>query len=288
MIELEVEEPNAAAVRLQEKKKSQWKILALLISPMLLIVVLAWRWAIYRRSLPHLEIVFAYYHAPLLLFHGYSAYIHYYLSWHFNIKKTVYVKKDFNHADDKLLRMMFDNVHYLDNVGREGATYLHHIVTNYDNLPDKVFFLQAHSQWHALTHGRLFYADADTGFLSFGPYIHTECGKTWPGDYFQMKRIWKMFTETECPEGESQLASWSGQFITSKDRIRSHPIEKYKELLRLMTAPPDDPIYDETPSDWPTQNHPLNPYLGHALERSWPIIFNCRLTLLYHYPPLTP
>ena len=32
----------------------------------------------------------------------------------------------------------------LDNTGRESHTYLYHIINNYDNLPDKIIFTQAH------------------------------------------------------------------------------------------------------------------------------------------------
>jgi len=32
----------------------------------------------------------------------------------------------------------------LDNIGRESHTYLYHIINNYDNLPEKIIFTQAH------------------------------------------------------------------------------------------------------------------------------------------------
>jgi len=45
----------------------------------------------------------------------------------------------------------FKNIKTLQNIGREGETYLRYIIDNYDNLPDKVTFLQGESFSHNST-----------------------------------------------------------------------------------------------------------------------------------------
>jgi hypothetical protein len=39
-------------------------------------------------------------------------------------------------------------VHHLPNIGREGHTYLHHIITNYDHLADVTLFVQGRIDDH--------------------------------------------------------------------------------------------------------------------------------------------
>ncbi|TIB98482.1 hypothetical protein E3Q17_02948 [Wallemia mellicola] len=271
MLEMGIEEPER--MRRSNLKSNWFKIL--LVVYFILSLFIFWRWTAFRRTLTTLEVVYTYHHVPLTLFHGYSAYIHYNLFWKFRIKKTVYVKKEYKESEARLLRWSFDNVKYLENVGREGGTYLHHIVHNWEDLADKTLFLQAHSQWHEMTHGRLRYIDSSTGFLSLGPYVLSQCGESWPGSYPQMKSIWSLFHGEPCPENEHQLSTWSGQFVVSRQRIRHNHYKNYVEMLHLMTAPSDHPIYDESPDDWTPPRDPINPYIGHSLERSWPIIFNC-------------
>ena len=47
-----------------------------------------------------------------------------------------------------------NNIHYkiinLDNTGRESHTYLYHIINNFDNLPEKIIFTQAHPFDHVI------------------------------------------------------------------------------------------------------------------------------------------
>lgn len=45
----------------------------------------------------------------------------------------------------------FTNYVKMENIGREGHTYLHYIIENYDNLPQRIFFLQAYSFDHNMT-----------------------------------------------------------------------------------------------------------------------------------------
>ena len=44
--------------------------------------------------------------------------------------------------------LLIDNEIMLPNVGRESETYLHYIITNYDNLPDIIVFTKAQISDH--------------------------------------------------------------------------------------------------------------------------------------------
>ena len=228
---------------------------------------------------PTLDVVYSYYNEDLKEFIHFSNVVYSSLKFKFKINTKVYIKHD---IDENLYNFFkytakVDQIEYLTNVGREGHTYLHHIVNNYNSssLSDKTLFLQAHPGWPKMTFRRLTYVNTATGFISFGPYTPSHCGHTTNFEFLQMNNIWKIFKGFDCPHGDVQTASWSGQFLVSKDRILENDKNAYVEMLNLISAPSDHPIYDETPSWWYPKNDPANPYIGHSLERSWPIIFNC-------------
>ena len=52
----------------------------------------------------------------------------------------------YNKGED--LNISFNNLKNIKNVGREGGTYLYHIITNYNNLTNKVIFLQGEPFTH--------------------------------------------------------------------------------------------------------------------------------------------
>ena len=87
-------------------------------------------------------------------------------------------------------RIGADEVFTLPNVGREGGTYLHHILRNhgYDRDPhgwkngrpsglaDHVTFAQGHLAWRPMSVDRLHLLTNQTGYLHFAPYIPSNCG----------------------------------------------------------------------------------------------------------------
>ncbi|WVQ79558.1 hypothetical protein IAT38_001657 [Cryptococcus sp. DSM 104549] len=105
----------------------------------------------------------------------------------------------------------------------------------------------------------------DTGFLSFGPYINQTCGHDSAGmDFPRMRDIYIMFRGTFCPPTPAL-------FIVSKKRILQNDLHVYENLRSLFHAPPEHWIWKE---GW-GNNQLSNPTLGHALERTWPVIFDC-------------
>lgn len=65
------------------------------------------------------------------------------------------------------------------------------------------------------------------------------------GDFPQMERIWaRLFPDVPFPESRL-LATYHGEFGVSRARIRSNPVHIYEEILAVLQAPADDPIYKE-------------------------------------------
>lgn len=108
-----------------------------------------------------------------------------------------------------------DRIYPLPNVGREGSSYLHHILTHYNNtithllqastpgqpfiapgsaatflskaalsaditteyLAPHTYFLQPHLAWRWMALPRLDLVTSATGFAHFGPYVRNDCGR---------------------------------------------------------------------------------------------------------------
>ncbi|CEQ41311.1 SPOSA6832_03003, partial [Sporobolomyces salmonicolor] len=124
-----------------------------------------------------------------------------------------------------------DEVVPLENVGREGATYLKHILLHYNatlaalspdasvSLPaspsfasalahlqrtvlaDHTFFLQPHLAWGHIAAPRLQLMGPDTGFAHFGPYIKGQCGqdKGIGIGFPVVKELFNIFVGEICP-----------------------------------------------------------------------------------------
>ncbi|WVQ86296.1 hypothetical protein IAT38_008465 [Cryptococcus sp. DSM 104549] len=174
----------------------------------------------------------------------------------------IYSKGDRSNAGLRELLEIADEVVAIPNVGREGETYLNHITRNWEEaatgLAEKTIFMQHHLR-------------SRTGFMSFGPYLNQTCGVDSAGqEHPRMADIYSMFRGTFCPPIPA-LATWAGQFVVSKKRILDNDLSIYVNLRALFHAPEDHWIWKE---GW-WNNKPSNPTLGHALERAWPVIFDC-------------
>lgn len=128
-----------------------------------------------------------------------------------------YVKGDNVSLSEYKQATGMDEVYRLPNVGREGDTYLQHILRNYNatiepvlqsldrddvggylqprGLAFQTFFLQVHMSWHWIAKPRCHLLQHDTGYLALGPYIVS---------VFQIQ-IWKPSLTTDA---ENEL--WKG------------------------------------------------------------------------------
>jgi hypothetical protein len=178
-------------------------------------------------------------------------------------------------------KLDIDNEILLENVGRESETYLHYIITNYNNLPDVVVFTQARISDHNNDLKR----SNDIGYLidiknsalnhskSKNYLTHNDVGqnihfdKEWnlrPGGYY--------LNDSYKNNNKITFLEWfksnidinypnpiyiyeAAIFGVKKENIINKPIEYYKRLILEL-------------------KHDRNPVEGHFFVRSWYYIFS--------------
>ncbi|QSZ35315.1 hypothetical protein DSL72_008184 [Monilinia vaccinii-corymbosi] len=118
-------------------------------------------------------------------------------------------------------------VQSLENVGREGGTYLYHIVTNWDNLAENTMFIQAHAHNMRELLPRInSYLVADTGMLSLG-FAGVTCGCSscqdrwgWEDYGNVIPALHQEIYNQTCNSNTPIFLSYKGQFVASAKRIR--------------------------------------------------------------------
>lgn len=166
----------------------------------------------------------------------------------------------------------------LPNVGRCDHTFLHHIITNYDNLSEITIFLpgscmDSHKEWSAKfvinkvreNRNSVFYGrkhdDVKSEYMNFSinewkatnennaslnPETTLHLSDTRPfGAWFEKHFPGASPTTVVC---------YFSIFAVSKKHILQHPVERYKKILQELEV------------------H-SNPEVGHYVERSWGAIF---------------
>ena len=142
---------------------------------------------------------------------------------------------------------------YLPNVGREGHTYLYHIINNYDNLSEYTMFLQGYPFDHTPCLESILASD------EWKKPFHTISAKKYnltinkEQNLYTMLELYKsLFNRTK-----TEFSLWFGagaQFCVSRSTIRTRPKEFYEQISAVLA-----------------QN--IDPIEGHAIERFWPMIF---------------
>lgn len=186
----------------------------------------------------------------------------------------------------------------LPNVGREGGTYLHHLLNVYEDPPQYIMFTQGvlrHAQqvgsgphagqlqdWLQQRLGTEF--GNDTGFMSLDK-IHAicycgHCTDMGRSDFYPLwPQIYTLLENNVCQELEGHVLSFNGHFIVSRRRISARPRWIYEYLQGLIDAPEDHWIHAEPQPKWFEKEHgrstPGNPKFGHTLERLWHTLFGC-------------
>ena len=190
-----------------------------------------------------------------------------------------------------------EEVFRLPNVGREGGTYLHHLLSVYDDPPQFVMVTQSYikkAQQEKGEHtGELkpWLYDRlntrfgrDTGFMSLDRKHDIcycgHCTDMGRDDFYPLwPQIYTMLQNTVCHELEGQVLSFNGHFIVSRNRILARPKSTYEFLRELVNAPEDHWIHAEPKPQWfekeKGKSTPSNPKFGHTLERLWHTLFNC-------------
>lgn len=150
----------------------------------------------------------------------------------------------------------------LPNIGREGHTYLHHVITNYDTLPDVIIFAQGrvfdHIAYSAYQMKAAASALCPSDLLTFPPH-ELECFDTWYGkhlDLYPAHYVWPL--ETLCEERRAIVEApfrpaeyferfigngniplkiaWQdgATFAVTKELIRRYPRTFYQNLAEAM------------------------------------------------------
>lgn len=188
-----------------------------------------------------------------------------------------------------------NEIHRIPNTGREGATVLHHIISNYDEsdhlAPRLSMFAAAdaphsvhpiHNTLEAWFQTRLSQnLRQDTGFLGLSrhndPCLCGDCGDE--GKFPLLAPLTKYLDKRPCTE-KSVSTLWN-EFIVSRRRIKSRNIKLYQWLEKMVNAPDDHWLHRQREpraildKELGGKSTPENPLFAHTLERTWSILFDC-------------
>jgi len=167
----------------------------------------------------------------------------------------------------------------LENTGRESHTYLYHIINNYDNLPEKIVFTQAHPFDHVRNtfineinsfnkcHSSFFYFSKnilnikydinENKFIEFGNLN----GNNWKNFHnlnspiaTTMKKIFKNFDEEKL----NIIFGTGAIYGVNKELIIKYNPDFYIKCIDVLNS----------------SSNLKNPDEGHSFERLWYYIFN--------------
>jgi len=123
---------------------------------------------------------------------------------------------------------------FVDNVGREAGHYLQYIISNYENLPDVVVFLQAEPWWHFSQNIEscmdLFWGNPRFEFpICYVGENYNEIGL--PIEKFSLKEVIfkKAWGEEKIPK--SIRMAIGAQFYVKKEIILKRPASHYQSFL---------------------------------------------------------
>ena len=142
---------------------------------------------------------------------------------------------------------------HLPNVGREGHTYLYHIINNYDNLSEYTMFLQGQPFDHTPYLESILASDEwkkPFHVMSANIFNLTVNHDSNPYTMLELYNI--LFNRKK-----TEFSFWFGagaQFCVSRTTIRSRSKEFYQKIYAILARD-------------------VNPIEGHAIERFWPMIF---------------
>ena len=151
----------------------------------------------------------------------------------------------------------------LPNVGREGHTFIHHIVENYENLPDEILFSQYDPTDHFSGNKKIHFSHAMENFLN--KTLIDYCGIR-PTDFDLMvrrrkidwvdfsKELFGKFDNNEIYKLIACGSTLNGVFRVSKNAILQNSLSLYKKCLEMLSRGSD-------------------PFEGYYFERMWKFLF---------------
>lgn len=124
----------------------------------------------------------------------------------------------------------------LPNVGREAHTYIHHILTHYDNLETINVFLQGDPFYHGADFlEKLERINEKTQFMSLGD--GTVTWNTYENDAIHLfdlsiPKTFEWLFGKKCPPVFTYRSG--ALLVIHKDRIRKHPKEFYEKIMSYL------------------------------------------------------
>ena len=164
---------------------------------------------------------------------------------------------------------------WLPNIGREGHTYLHHIVTAYDSLPEVTIFLQGRIDDHvSLEPAEIREKSAHTkpGELITFPWRELELFDCWKGIPWEEYPCWENWSSMTCKRAPRSAGQYfqdllgydhlpdsigfqpGANFAVHKKTIRRRSRTFYEKLLQTIFL---------------GKMAHVNPETGHYMERFW-------------------
>jgi hypothetical protein len=192
---------------------------------------------------------------------------------------TIYIKDSEADNEDIKQRTEADRVATLPNIGREGETYLNHILNRWHSLARQTIFLQAdiHNPREFYTHINNYYSRSQTGFLNLG-WSGAVCNCENCGDrlfwrdttHFLSQTYNRIYKSATC---DNILLSYKGQFIVSAARIRGIDKDIYHSLWQAFV---DEKSWAHQPEYLQGRPDSMSaPDFGYTIERTWNLLFQC-------------
>ncbi|KAF2421227.1 hypothetical protein EJ08DRAFT_556841, partial [Tothia fuscella] len=183
-----------------------------------------------------------------------------------DVSTTIYVKD--HEANVTAIQAATDatEVIQLSNVGREGGSFLGHIVLNWEYLARHTLFIQA--EVHSLedVKGKIIdYFNVNTGVLPLG-YLAScnclSCTDSWDAarTFPRLAQLYSALNGEMCPQ-EITL-SYLGAMLVSAKRIRQRPLKVYEHLRAVLESDMDHWIHTDPREDWAFRDDPSEPYFG--------------------------
>jgi hypothetical protein len=206
-------------------------------------------------------------------------------------ESTIYIKD--STADNEAVKQQTgaDHIITLPNIGREGETFLNHIVRRWDTLARQTVFLQAdiHNPREFYPHLKNYYSRAQTGYLSLGwsgamcdcdtcadRLFWTDTAHLFPQLHSRITNTSTSLTPISTPPSTTcppVLLSYKGQFVVSAARIRGIGKDVYDDLWQAFVDEKSWAHQDEYLQGRPDSMNA--PDFGYTMERAWNLLFQC-------------
>jgi len=203
---------------------------------------------------------------------------------HRSPRLIIYTKNEDANLDEIRRETNASEVFRLDNVAREGSTYLYHIIRNWDTLAHQTIFTQAEMHDHHIVKGQLQTSfGPDTGMLGLGSEGKTSCDCNACEDKWDWREpaniIQDIYGSVSGNQScDSILLSYKGQFAASARRIRGAPQSAYRDMYDALVDPTSwahSKNYTDLHANYKDPNSLNAPYYGYTVERMWCVLLQC-------------